>query len=164
MRTTMAMRRDEDSVDDNDDGTGCNDPGTSRPARMSPNLLPPPQSPTDVNAVVVRERRPADCNQGMAVPHPPAQGLKAANADAAAAGTGGSVEGGGSTARRPPPQEVNLKVPRLDPEEEVFAKGIGDNPRKDGPGLLSFGRYLDQRHRGRACNKLMADWAMVLML
>jgi hypothetical protein len=30
--------------------------------------------------------------------------------------------------------------------------------------MLSFGRYLDQHHRRRACPKLVADRAMVLML
>ncbi len=30
--------------------------------------------------------------------------------------------------------------------------------------VLSFGRYLDQRHRRRACPELVADRAMVLML
>jgi hypothetical protein len=30
--------------------------------------------------------------------------------------------------------------------------------------LLSFGRYLDQHHRRRACPELVADRAMALML
>jgi hypothetical protein len=32
------------------------------------------------------------------------------------------------------------------------------------PRLLSFGRYLDQRHRRGACPELVADRAMILML